>query len=154
MDIRQFFIPGQPQGKGRARVAMIGGHARAYTPEKTAVYENLIKAMYLERYSDVPLMEGPLEMRVRATYAIPKSASKVKRRQMIDGDIRPTTKPDIDNLLKCICDAGNGVIYKDDTQIVALTATKHYGEKPGAAVTVLSAEEIPFAEDDDAIETF
>ena len=42
----KFTIPGEPTGKGRPRVVSRGGFARAYTPEKTAAYENLIKLEY------------------------------------------------------------------------------------------------------------
>jgi Holliday junction resolvase RusA-like endonuclease len=145
--VRNFFVPGQPQGKGRARVSVRGGFARAYTPEKTEIYENLIKAMYLEQYSGAPLMEGPLRMCVTAVYTIPKSTSGARSRKMLAGDIRPTTKPDIDNLLKCLCDAGNGIMYKDDTQIVDMKATKSYGAVPGVYVSVYSLDnEIPFTD--------
>ena len=37
-----FTVPGEPQGKGRARVGTIGGHARMFTPAKTVAYEGLI----------------------------------------------------------------------------------------------------------------
>ena len=145
MDSRCFFVPGQPQGKGRARVSMRGGFARAYTPEKTVAYENLIRVMYTEKHGGKPMMDGPLRMSVAARYTIPRSASGVKSRKMIEGEILPTTKPDIDNLIKCICDAGNKVIFKDDTQIVELTATKAYGEIPGVYVCVCPVgEAIPF----------
>ena len=37
-----FVVPGEPQGKGRARVGKINGHARMFTPAKTVAYEGLI----------------------------------------------------------------------------------------------------------------
>ena len=42
--------------------------------------------------------------------------------------IKPTKKPDADNIVKIICDALNGVAYKDDTQVVELDFKKVYGE--------------------------
>ena len=41
-------VYGQPQGKQRARVCMRGGFAKAYTPETTASYENLINLSYIQ----------------------------------------------------------------------------------------------------------
>jgi Holliday junction resolvase RusA-like endonuclease len=144
MNGRSFFIPGQPQGKGRAKVTMRGRFPHAYTPEKTASYESLIMAMYLKKYPGSALLDGPLRMVVTARYTMPK-ASGVKTRKMISGEILPTTKPDLDNLLKCICDAGNKVIFRDDTQIVDLRAYKAYGEVPGVYVSVCPVgDEIPF----------
>ena len=42
----QLTIPGKPEGKGRARVTK---YAKC-TPEKTAMYENLIKTLYIQEY--------------------------------------------------------------------------------------------------------
>lgn len=38
----------------------------------------------------------------------------------------PTVRGDLDNLLKSVLDAGNGVIWKDDAQIISLKASKLY----------------------------
>lgn len=38
---------------------------------------------------------------------------------------RDTTKPDIDNVLKAVLDALNGVAYKDDSQVVEVRVVKH-----------------------------
>lgn len=50
--------------------------------------------------------------------------------------IYPTNKPDIDNLAKSILDALNGVIYKDDSQVVVLTLQKYYDDDPRAEITI------------------
>lgn len=44
-----FEVPGKPQGKGRPRASVVGGHARMYTPAGTASYENRIMLCYLTR---------------------------------------------------------------------------------------------------------
>ena len=36
----------------------------------------------------------------------------------------PTLKADADNIAKAVCDALNGIAYKDDKQIVSLTVLK------------------------------
>jgi len=38
-----FTIPGEPVAKGRARSCVRNGHIAHYTPEKTALYENLVR---------------------------------------------------------------------------------------------------------------
>ena len=35
----EFFVPGQPVGKGRPRATVRAGRARLYTPAKTEKYE-------------------------------------------------------------------------------------------------------------------
>lgn len=49
---------------------------------------------------------------------------------MIKGEIRPTKKPDLDNVAKIICDGLNKIAYEDDSQIIDLTVTKYYAEIP------------------------
>ena len=111
----KFTIPGEPVGKARPRVTKWG----AYTPEKTVNYENLVKVLY-----NGPMHEGYVTMTVTAFYAIPKSASKKKAEQMHSGEIRPTKKPDVDNILKVIADSLNGIAYKDDAQIIKASVEK------------------------------
>ena len=49
---------------------------------------------------------------------------------MLKNEIRPTKKPDLDNVAKLILDSLNNVAYKDDSQIVMLKVEKFYGEIP------------------------
>jgi Holliday junction resolvase RusA-like endonuclease len=130
-----FTIPGQPQGKGRDRFARMGAFTRAYTPEKTVTYENLIKTIYVYEKKGKKY-EGAVSMRINAYYAIPKGTSKVKTKAMLTGDIRPTKKPDFDNIAKVISDALNKIAYNDDTQIVEATFIKWYAEIPRVEVLI------------------
>lgn len=129
-----FTIPGEPTGKARPRVFNRGGRSMAITPEKTVMYENLIKMCFTEQ-SGKFLGENPLTMSITAFYSIPKSASKKKAESMRAGEIRPMKKPDLDNVVKVIADALNGVAYKDDSQIVSLrNVDKFYGDVPRVVV--------------------
>ena len=134
-EIIRITVPGQPQGKGRARVCLRGGYARAYTPDNTVAYENLIKLAYGERGISVM----PVELAVTAYYCIPKYFSKKKRNEALSGHVRPQTKPDIDNVVKVVCDALNKVAYNDDTQVVKIVAEKYYGETPGLVIEIKEA---------------
>lgn len=129
-----FTIPGEPQGKARART----GKGFAYTPEKTVLYENLIKTMFMQ--SKRPPIEGndkAIQMRIKAHYGVPKSDSKPIRNAKLCHEIRPTKKPDIDNLCKVVADALNGLAYHDDTQIVNVEVSKWYSENPRVEVWIL-----------------
>ena len=77
-----------------------------------------------------------LELFVKAYYKIPKSASKKKRMAMLSEEIRPTKKPDGDNILKAVADALNGVCYKDDKSIVKMSIEKFYSDVPRIEVIV------------------
>lgn len=80
-----------------------------------------------------------LDMRIVAYFPIPKSTSKKKRQLMLEGQIRPTKKPDFDNIGKIVCDALNTVAYHDDVQIVDAQVRKFYSEEPRVVVTIQEA---------------
>ena len=130
-----FTVPGEPVGKGRPRVTRAG---HAYTPEKTATYENLVKVEFErqckgQRFGDTE----QLQLTIHCFFGLAKSDSKRKREAKIRGVIRPTKKPDIiDNIVKIIADALNGVAYGDDTQIVSVWAEKQYAEIPHVDVEI------------------
>ena len=134
----RFTIPGEPQGKGRPRTVRNGSLTRTYTPEKTASYENLIKLEYQRQNPHRPgwFNGEALRMAVTCFYGLSKSDSKKKREAKLDGAIRPTKKPDIDNILKAIFDALNGYAFEDDSQIVFVTAEKFYAEEPFVEVWI------------------
>lgn len=142
MEVR-FVVMGEPQGKGRPRFvsrynpATGKSFGKAHTPEKTILYENLIKTEYALqtdnfRFSD----DAMLDMRILAYYSIPKSASKKKRVMMLSGEIRPTKKPDMDNVIKVVADSLNQVAYRDDTQIVDSQCRKFYSEEPRVEIII------------------
>jgi Holliday junction resolvase RusA-like endonuclease len=49
---------------------------------------------------------------------------------MLAGEIKPTGRPDLDNVIKSILDALNGVAYSDDSAVISVTAEKRYAENP------------------------
>ena len=59
---------------------------------------------------------------------------------MLWNKIRPTKKPDIDNIIKAVLDALNGVAYKDDTQVVQVMATKKYRDKAFVEVAIFELQ--------------
>ena len=59
---------------------------------------------------------------------------------MLCGNIRPTKKPDCDNISKVICDALNGIAFHDDSMIVELAVEKFYSENPCVDVVIRSCE--------------
>jgi Holliday junction resolvase RusA-like endonuclease len=67
---------------------------------------------------------------------VPKSYSKKRTEACLSGLERPTKKPDWDNVAKSICDAMNGIVYQDDTQIVDAYVTKVYSANSGVDVGV------------------
>ncbi len=129
-------IPGAAQAKGRPRLAVIAGHARAFTPAKTRSKEGVVAVLAMEVMGGRPPLTGPVAMEVCATLVPAASWPKKRRTAALAGEVRPTKKPDLDNALKLIWDALNGVVYADDAQVVAVSARKVYGEVAETIVTV------------------
>jgi Holliday junction resolvase RusA-like endonuclease len=126
-------IPGEPVAKGRPRMMKSG---IAFTPTKTRNYETLVKELYIIENRDKPMLEGQLSASIYAYFTIPKSASKKNREKMLEWEIRPTKRPDLDNIAKAVLDALNGLAYQDDSQIVALEVCKYYSDKPRVIVEI------------------
>ena len=132
-----FTVPGPPKGKARARtVRTKDGRTFSYTPDGTVLYENLIKTCYYQTGVNPFGADEELRATIVAYYPITKSTSKKKRQQMLAGLIRPTKKPDLDNVIKSILDALNKFAYHDDTQIALVQAKKCYSAVEGLDVTV------------------
>ncbi len=82
-------------------------------------------------------------MSVRVYRAIPKSMSAKKAKLAEAGQIRPTTKADLSNYIKGIEDACNGIVWQDDSQIVAYHEPfgKWYSDRPRIEVEVKKLDE-------------
>jgi Holliday junction resolvase RusA-like endonuclease len=129
-------LAGEPEGKGRPRFD--GRSGRAYTPASTRSYEAALRLAAQAEMAGRPLMTGALEVLIVAAFPIPKSFSKAKRTHALVGALRPTKKPDADNLLKSI-DALNGVVWEDDAQVTDATVKKIYAERPELTIKVRPA---------------
>lgn len=131
-----FTVPGTPVGKGRPKFARRGNFVTAYTPEKTASYENLVKLAAAEAMKGTELITGPVKVRIFLFVTPPASWSNKKRINALNGGIFPTSKPDLDNSAKLALDACNEIVWKDDKQVVDLTVRKRYAEQARAMVHV------------------
>lgn len=133
----EFCVYGEPQGKGRPRFSTVCGNVKTRTPEQTVIYENLVRTEYRSQSGKRFPDDAMLDVRIFAYYSIPKSVSKKKRQAMLDKKVRPTKKPDFDNIGKVICDSLNGIAYRDDAQIVDSMVRKFYSETPRVVVSIM-----------------
>lgn len=137
-----FTVLGEPSGKGRPRFSGYTGangktYARAYTPKKTVMYENLVKLEYEKQCGEFRFPDGAmLDMRIMAYYGIANSKSKKMKEKMRAGIVRPTKKPDMDNCLKVIADSLNNIAYRDDTQIVDCQVRKFFSDEPRVVIKI------------------
>lgn len=140
MRSKRIVVSGEPQGKARPRFSRKNGFVRTYTPKKTEDYEDLIRACWLEQSDGWHCYFGGIGIVVTAYFGIPKSATKASRQAMKGGALRPSKKPDSDNILKVVCDALNTYAYQDDKQIVDARITKIYDENPRLEIVLYDIE--------------
>lgn len=133
-----FIIDGPIVPKGRPRFTKTG---RTYTPKRTLDYEKKVELAYRTEYpAGLAFVNEPLEMILNVYMAIPKGVSKKKREQMLLHEYPALHNGDVDNFLKSVADALNGVAYTDDCQIVSATVNKIWSETAKAEVTIRSLE--------------
>lgn len=132
-----FIVDGKPQGKQRPRFSRIS--KTVYTPRETINYETQI-ALAFKAGGGRRIPEGQcVSVSVTAFFPVPKSYSKGKRKACIGGDIRPDKKPDIDNVLKVVLDALNGLAYDDDKQVIEAICRKYYTDGDGYLWVVIKS---------------
>ena len=111
----EIIVPGIPVSKLRARITRRGF---AYTPRKTAVFENRVALCACRRRPNTPF---DCALSVDITFYFPKPKSRKKYPY-------PSVKPDIENCTKSVIDALEGMIYTNDSRIVDLNIRKRYGD--------------------------
>ena len=122
--IYEFEVPGKVIGKGRPRLNSYTGVV--YTPTRTKDYESLVEQYFLLKYPRFKALEGRIKVSIIAYFSIPKATKKSDINEMLENNISPTKKPDIDNIVKSILDSMNKFAFKDDNQITKLEVEKKY----------------------------
>lgn len=122
--IYEFEVPGRVIGKGRPRLNSYTGVV--YTPTRTKDYESLVEQYFLLKYPRFKALEGRIKVNIIAYFSIPKTTKKANINEMLENNISPTKKPDIDNIVKAILDSMNKFAFKDDNQITKLEVEKKY----------------------------
>lgn len=142
MSTIEFTVLGIPQGKQRARSGRTrDGRPVHYTPEKTRAYEDAIRLSALAAaYGRAFDGYVPCAVTIDIVCPIPASWSPIRKEEALLGNTRPIGKPDVDNVSKAILDACNGVLWRDDSQVVEMHLAKRYGPEPQVVVTVRAAD--------------
>lgn len=133
-------LAGEPKGKGRPRFVQRGKFMSAYTPTPTRNYEAALRMAAQEAMAGGPPLEGPLRVVVEAVFTVPQSWSGKKRAAALAGAIRPTGRPDWENISKTL-DGCNKLVWHDDAQIVDGRCLKLYGEAAYLRIEVYRLEQ-------------
>ena len=131
-----FEVIADPVPMPRPRVAVRGGKAHGYVPSHASEAMWQIRQCALAALGDGEPFAGPLSVAVTAYLRQPASIPKRDRPTAL-----PTRRPDLDNFVKCLLD-GCSPLWRDDSQVVDLTARKRYATD-GPARWVIQVEELP-----------
>jgi Holliday junction resolvase RusA-like endonuclease len=132
----EFTIPGVPEQKRSPKLGTINGRAMAFSDKRNITYEAIIRsALHDSGYVHTEPHAGPVALACVFYFPFKASWNKSKTAGM-EGAFKIGT-PDIDRLLNNIQDAlSHGVVYKDDSQIVAVVGKKQYSKNPHTRVTI------------------
>jgi Holliday junction resolvase RusA-like endonuclease len=137
-----FHVPGPPVGKGRARFSTKTG--RAYTPSQTINAEAHI-ALCWQQTGAERIDQGPVFLEVLALLDRPRSHFNSRGELNAAGKANwwCIRRPDVDNQIKLVADALNGVAYRDDAQVVTAHIHRRWaqpGETAGLTITLSGAQ--------------
>lgn len=118
-----------PKDRVRHRIVQPKGKrpfVQVYTPKETRDYEERIAKRARRAWGEAEPSLRPIELQVTIHVEIPPGWPKWKREAATRGEILPTGVPDVDNVVKAISDAMNGIVYRDDGQVATIDAVKLY----------------------------
>ncbi len=131
-------LPVAPTAKGRPRVVRTKtGLSCTYSPDRTVDAEERIRWHLRQQGAEKFAAGTPLGV-VLKFYV--KPPQKIKCRF-------PITRPDIDQFVKLVLDAGNGILWDDDSQVVSLVAHKIYADDGNPHIVLVVAERGPNTEE-------
>lgn len=106
-----------------------------YPHPESAAWEKAIGQIAAVHMRGRPPSDRPLALLVHSFIPIPPSWSAREHEAAIAHAILPTSKPDWDNYGK-ITDALNGVVWRDDAQVVDGRVIKRYSTEPALRIEV------------------
>ena len=135
-------ILGKPIAKARPRFKRLGKFVKTYDIQDES--KNNI-ALIAQKTAQEQLygnpLEGQLMVSIDCFFEPPKSSSKKQLDLMLTNKVRHVKRPDCTNIAKFYEDAFNGIIWKDDSQIVHLVIRKWYGETAKVLITIQEIKE-------------
>lgn len=136
-----FTVYGDPKALKRHRTVNHGKGNVHIDPSKGDKQDFLIQALANKPAS--PLKE-PLKVEIEFAFKRPKShfgTGKNANTVKTSAPIWHTGTPDLDNLIKFVCDSLNGIFWHDDSYVCLVLAQKHYSVEPKTVVTVTRVNE-------------
>ena len=108
-------IPGTPVAQGRGRIVKVGGFSRIADPKKSKSWKGYASLLMQDAATKAGWDPSLTPLGVEVTAFWPMKGTPRKR--IPRPAMLKATRPDGDNVLKAVQDAGDGVLWVDDGQI-------------------------------------
>ena len=133
MNVIRITVAIEPVAKGRPCTTFTRGKIWTFTPERTRIFEDFLKARFM-RHKDKMFPAGtPVKMTV--------IYYRTKSKYLKKSETRPFRKPDLNNFVGATLDAMNGILVADDAQVTDLHATKRWSTKSYGYLTLKLEED-------------
>lgn len=116
-----YVIKGDPIALARGRI----NGKKVYDSQKHLKFMAGIELV--RQHDNAPFLTGPLHLDVTFFMAMPQKMNKTTRLKK-DGAYHVYV-PDLDNLVKFICDVSNGILFDDDSIVASISCKKVYGHE-------------------------
>lgn len=136
-----FFVPGVPRPKGSMRSVVhpkTGKVITMHSSKTTVTWQAAVCMAAAQHWQGAP-SERAVSLILALTFQRPKTHYGTGRNSGRLKDSAPKymlSEPDADKCQRAVFDALTSVVYRDDKQVVHVSATKMYGENPGVHVTI------------------
>lgn len=126
------FVPGRPAPQGSKR--HVGGGVMVESSKAVAPWRTTVAWHAAQAYRLAPLGEA---VWVGLEFVMPRPAATPKH-----STPAAVKRPDLDKLTRAVFDALSGVVWRDDSQVIQVVASKRLAEldeQPGVKINVRSA---------------
>ena len=127
----------------RPKFARHGNFVQTYDPPECREYKKMVRLFAnqaVAKQKGFKPYERAVEVVMWFFFAMPASFSDVELLEAANGRLRPTGRPDLDNLAKGVMDAVKGILWKDDSIVVTLHVKKFY--TPGKERVEMAIKEV------------
>ena len=114
----EFFVKGIPQSQGSTKAFVKNGKPVITSTNKNLKNWRILVALEAQNHAPEVVFSKAVNMILVFFLPRPKSLPKKIWQH--------TKRPDLDKLIRAICDSLAGVFYKDDSQIISIQAAKFY----------------------------
>lgn len=141
LDPIRIVIAGPPKALERNRHRIVNKRDGSrfvsnYPAPESAKEQSTIRKEAWVVMGNKPPLDCPIDLRVVAYMPIAASWSKKKRAAALADQIRPSGKPDADNILKLLSDALKEIIWRDDALVTECVIWKRYSDRPRLLIEV------------------